>query len=484
MAPEQCRGGSKLTKQADIYALGIVLYEMLVGHTPFGNNCLPSRPLLHPSYIKTSLPKEVDEVVLKALEIEPEKRFSSAEEMSDAFKVAIAQPIGFKNGETTQRTIPILSAGSPNSRNPSQRITLQQYALVGLITMVLVVILVAMYLHSPGLVCARYTNAGQGHILNLAITEGINDFETALESKPDCIPALLKRGYAFFLMQEYDLAEADLTQAIALQDTHEHLGEANYYLAQVYQTTSQNELAYTAWLNTIEYSDRESDLQSTWISEAEEAVSQYRAHACSEYNAAGLGHRDEREYAEAIDDFQTATTINPACEEAYFNLGVTYEEYGDPEEARIAYETALELDDQLLSVRYRLGELLLDLEEIDAGFRTIDLGIVMLRNGSINLDEAGRQLLSFQLYAARGRAYYLLGEFNLAEDDLDLATTFADPEDHPAQAYYYLALIYTATGRDEIAYTAWLDTLSNIDEDIDRHRRWANEAREAIAQYE
>ena len=97
MSPEQCEGSAKVDHRTDIYALGICLYEMLVGRVPFiGEGYgeilvqhLTQRPV-EPSRYRMMSP-HVEQVVLKALEKRPEMRFPSMDE----FIRAMADPVGY-----------------------------------------------------------------------------------------------------------------------------------------------------------------------------------------------------------------------------------------------------------------------------------------------------------------------------------------------------------------------------------------------------
>src|SRR5205823_346057 len=67
MAPEQKEKPAEVDHRADIYSLGVVLYQMLTGE-------LPAKPLEPPSR-KIQLDVRLDEVVLRALEKDPERRY-------------------------------------------------------------------------------------------------------------------------------------------------------------------------------------------------------------------------------------------------------------------------------------------------------------------------------------------------------------------------------------------------------------------------
>ncbi len=73
MAPEQLQEAHAVDHRADIYSLGVVFYEMLTGQLPIGRFALPSK--------KVQIDVRIDEVVLRALEQEPDQRYQHAGEV-------------------------------------------------------------------------------------------------------------------------------------------------------------------------------------------------------------------------------------------------------------------------------------------------------------------------------------------------------------------------------------------------------------------
>lgn len=73
MAPEQMEGAKSVDHRADIYSLGVVIYEMLTGELPIGRFAAPSA--------KVEIDVRLDEVVLRTLEKEPQRRYQRASQI-------------------------------------------------------------------------------------------------------------------------------------------------------------------------------------------------------------------------------------------------------------------------------------------------------------------------------------------------------------------------------------------------------------------
>ncbi len=89
MAPEQARGEA-LTPRADVFALGVVLYELICGKHPFGAQAtLEQRdsdpmPVIPPRAVKPRIPAGLDAICMRALAHDPRERYQSMQELIDA----------------------------------------------------------------------------------------------------------------------------------------------------------------------------------------------------------------------------------------------------------------------------------------------------------------------------------------------------------------------------------------------------------------
>lgn len=93
MSPEQASGKTRETDhRTDIYALGVILFEMLTTHPPFRGNV---RAILHqkifdeapsPGTLDPTIPKDLETICMKCLDRDPDKRYQQAQDFADELK--------------------------------------------------------------------------------------------------------------------------------------------------------------------------------------------------------------------------------------------------------------------------------------------------------------------------------------------------------------------------------------------------------------
>jgi serine/threonine protein kinase len=99
MSPEQCRGAGLVDQRSDVYALGCVLFTLLVGRPPFdaegvgdiiAMHLREAPPLL--SGLRPGIPLEIDRLVLRCLAKDPAQRFDNGGELASALDNLLAAP--------------------------------------------------------------------------------------------------------------------------------------------------------------------------------------------------------------------------------------------------------------------------------------------------------------------------------------------------------------------------------------------------------
>src|SRR5512146_1120849 len=120
LSPEQARGG-EVDPRSDLYSLGVVLYELLTGKTPFDGETPVEIAMKHlsnapkpPSKLRPDVPPELDKVVLRALAKDPDDRYQSADEMeADLERVTRGAPVSAATMAT--QVLPAVPAAAADS---------------------------------------------------------------------------------------------------------------------------------------------------------------------------------------------------------------------------------------------------------------------------------------------------------------------------------------------------------------------------------
>jgi Tfp pilus assembly protein PilF len=296
MAPEQFEG-TTVSAATDVYALGLVLYEMLTGKRPF-EALTPlaaavkrgKRPAAISS-LRPGLPRRLDWIVEKCLEFEPADRFGSAEEVAKALRGETAKSAGrrmlsLRTGRRWAMTVPMMAA------------------LLVILTAVLV-----------------YRN--QIHRANGGSAEAKVWFD---------------RGTAALHEGTYLKATNALGKAVAL--------DRNYVLAHVRLADAWNEL---------DYSSKAKDE----MLKASALQSGRRLAALDQQYVEAIRKTLVRDFPEALRDYQAILNSLPGemKTSGYVDVGRAHEKAGNIDQAISSYTIAAKLDPQSPAAFVRLGVL-------------------------------------------------------------------------------------------------------------------------------
>jgi serine/threonine protein kinase len=431
MAPEQFLG--KPGRSSDQYAFGIVVYEWLCGERPFNGTLfelLGQHMHAPPPPLRGKVPgvsPEVERVVLRALEKEPQKRFASVQEFAvsieEAYKKELALPqTPMIEGKTKEQW---LDEGIAHRKAGRYREAIAAYDY-------------AISL-DPNYATAYY-NRGLACYYLKEYQKAIADHDHALELlDPNDAVAYNNRGLAYSAFKEYQKALADYTRAIELDPND----------AAAYNNRG------TAYKNLKEYQKA--------IADFDRAI-QLNPNNANAYHNRGNTYRELKEYQRALVDYTRAIELNPWDANAYNNRGWNYYELKayqsaiadfdsaialDPNYALSDYDRAIQLDPNFAFAYYSRGNAYFYLKEYRKALSDYDRAIQLdpafayayygrdkayynRGNAYLELKEYQKALADYTraiklkpwdawAYGGRGRAYYYLKDYQRAVQDFDYA---------------------------------------------------------------
>jgi len=346
MAPEQARGEAHIGPAADIYALGVVLYEMLSGGFPFEADTpmgiLAARLIEAPRPLREVCPDispAVEAVVMRALAADATARFANVAEMIAALQAAQTQEHAGTSYEQAHRTLLhrspaatlVVSDGMHNQQQsrPAQassglpaasRFTFQ-HALallrtpLGLVTALLLLFLLIggwfRMTSNPPMTVSPTVTASVGLITSTT---------PSLSASSSTVSSLTSEGWQQYNAGMYAQAETTFRQALSLNPRSD---EALVGLGWTLRAQEQYGDSVTAFKQALGINRQN-----------------YLAHA-------GLGWYlyDDNHAMEAVEHFEQAITFSPKPDaNLLYGLGLALEDAGRYNDAEEAYQQSLAID--------------------------------------------------------------------------------------------------------------------------------------------
>jgi tetratricopeptide (TPR) repeat protein len=253
MAPEQLQG--RPSRASDQYSMGIVAYEWLSGDVPFHGafvEIASQHMLVPPPPLREKVPTlspVIEQVVLKALEKESQKRFASVREFAQALVTAVGQarqtvyapPI--EAGPLVASIPPTIDAAPPQNTTPASQKTKEQWLVAGNAHYNAGQYKEAIAAYDRAIQldpkdAKAYNNRATIYRFLHEYQRAIIDYSRAIELNPKYAWAYGSRGFVYSDLKEYKKAIADYDRAIALDPNlpgfYGRRGEA-YHMLKQYQ---------------------------------------------------------------------------------------------------------------------------------------------------------------------------------------------------------------------------------------------------------
>jgi len=306
MAPEQVKHPEAVDHRADIYALGMVFYQMLTGQ-------LPAKPIEPPSK-KVQIDVRLDEVVLRALEKNPEIRYQQASVLKTRVETIVATP----SKPIAAQTHPPPSITNMN-RNTNKSI--RPWAVSAVVAVCLLALGFAMFHKSVKPTRRRpvdYHSLGDARQSKGDLEGAIAEYTKGIELNPHDVACYHSRGDAKLDKKDLEGAIADFTKAIELKphdsDHYHRRGDAKL--------------------------DKK-DLEGA-IADYTKAI-EIKPDDAGSYHRRGDAKQDKYDWDDAIADYTKAIEIKPDDAGSYHRRGDAKQGKNDWEGAIADYTKAIEL---------------------------------------------------------------------------------------------------------------------------------------------
>lgn len=344
LSPEQATSGD-IDGRSDLFSLGTVLYEAITGRTPFAGksfieiaaNVLHVEPAA-PSKFNSTIPRELDFIVLKALAKKPGKRYQSAAEL--VADLNAARENLEDSGHTLIKQSPSIgfAAQGKTLSNLSQilqrpRIPIS-YILIGLVVLVVVGGLALRFarpaVHTPPAEAQRWYDVGTGALRDGAYYQASQALERAIGADNDYTLAHARLAEALMELDYVDRAKDELLRVNSSDRATLPKIDALYLDA----------ITATARLDSA----KSIELYKQIVKEVADSEKAYV------YVDLGRAYEYNNNLKDAIESYKEASKRNSQYPTAHLRLGILYGQQGD-------LATALQSFQQAESIYQALGNL-------------------------------------------------------------------------------------------------------------------------------
>jgi len=320
-SPEQARG-EKVDRRADIYSLGVMLYEMLTGKLPFKADNPAALIQLHltaepkpPTLYNSAIPKKVEAAILKAMQKDASDRFQNLadfikeleveEVREDLFKTSISPAeaslhniLGNNYYKQGKLDLAVLEWQKATKFDPYNALT--------------------------------HNNLGTAFDGLGKLEDAIREYNEAVLLNPNNFVAHYNLGSAYYRNNDLDHSIEEYRKVTVLNPK---FAPAYYNLGNAYYLKGKKEEAVSYWQKALEQ-------------DPQFAIALFNMGSVE----MGGGNEDK-----AIDFWNKAMEINPNFGEAHYNLGNYHYEKGNVDEAIKSWEKAAAAKFGFWEAHYNLG---------------------------------------------------------------------------------------------------------------------------------
>lgn len=416
MPPEAFHG--ERSRQVDIWSVGIILYQILVGDLPFPeeakNNCYKLQRFLSTEDCLVAspvIPEPLQKIIKQALERDCAKRYTSAEEMKNALETyhnesfanelsqifanvieqRISQLINIsqKPPETYSNNIKITNINSAmNNQYVSKNFYYDEENLH----------LALAEINSKIKDDESYIRRGNFYRYIGEEEKALVCFNKAIEINPNCAEAYYGLGNVYYYdKQDTEMALTNYNKAIEIMPS-----QPSYYNSRgnVYRDKNEFDKSISDFTKAIEtsknpalaYNNR--GISYKCKGESQKAIEDYNKaislnpnYAAAYYNRGNV-YKKNKDYENAIMDFSKAIELKPTYTLAYYQRAFTYQYKGDSDKAILDFNEVIKLDDENVDAYVLRGFLYKEQGEQDKAISDLRKALEINPN-----DEEAKQLL-------------------------------------------------------------------------------------------